>query len=266
MARLAVGVSFSARRASRTSPELVPALADAFTAPSWQRPRRYYIDIVDAPKTPPRRPGMLKPKTLRAELGELLVSDALKWVSLQTSARNDEHFSRLGTQTHFRHHYEFARTDGYHYLDDTVMPVIDSWVADMLTFAERVGANHGVICVMNEDGASSESSLGGISRDGRDQHPYPDQRERMALKERALGVTYARFPRWGTLAGRAHVERIGGIEAIVSAVHPAVIRPLGEGVYVQLTETVATALSDESLGKQARFTELLAPLLPPPLD
>jgi hypothetical protein len=263
MARLAVGVSFSARRVSRTSPELVPALVDAFTAPSWQRPLRYYIGIIAAPKPPPRRPGMLKPKTLRAELGELLVSDALTRLALQTSARNDERFSELMTQTIFRPHYEFARTHGRHYLDDTVMPVIDTWVTDMLTFAERVGAGYGVICVMTEDGASSESSLGGISRDGRDQHPYPEQREQMALNEWELGVTYARFPRWGTLVGRAHVEHIGGIDAIVSAVHPAVIRPLGEGVYVQLTETVATALSDESLAKQARFTELLAPLLLP---
>jgi hypothetical protein len=266
MARLAVGISFAARRASRTSPELVPALLEAFTAPSWQRPLRYYIGVIDAPKTPPRRPGMLKPKTIREELGELLVSDALTGVALQTSARNDEQFSKLATRTILRPHYEFARTDGLHFLDDTVMPRVGSWVADMLTFAERGGADHGVICVMNEDGAAAESSFIGRSNESGSLHPYPDQFARMVRRERALGVTYARFPRWGTLIGRAHVEQIGGVDAIVSAVHPAVVRPVGEGIYVQVTETIATALSDESLNKQARFTELLAPLLPPPLE
>lgn len=116
---------------------------------------------------------------------------------------------------------------------------------------------------MSDLGAAAEGSLGGHRREGVEQHPFPDQLSRLKRAERELGTRYARFPRWGTLLSQEHLGRIGGIDAVVRAAQPAVIRDVSEGVYVQLTGAVATAMSGESLAKQARLTEALAPILPP---
>jgi hypothetical protein len=75
---------------------------------------------------------------------------------------------------------------------------------------------------------------------------------------------YMRFPRWGTLVNRQHVAQLGGVEAIERAVEPALVRQLSGGVYFQLTSSVATAMSEEAMAKQQRFTALAEPLLPPP--
>ena len=80
-----------------------------------------------------------------------------------------------------------------------------------------------------------------------------------------LGTKYVRFPRWGTLYGRAHVEALVGVGKIVDTVKPAVVRELPAALYVQLTDSVATATGAEAAAKQRAFTELVAPLLPPPL-
>lgn len=74
-----------------------------------------------------------------------------------------------------------------------------------------------------------------------------------------------RFPRRGTISSRTQVDALGGADAR-RGVQPAVVRPLGDAaIYVQLTADVASATSEEARDKQARFSELAAPLLPPPI-
>lgn len=263
MALHAVGVSFASRHPVRSSPELVPAYVDAFTAASWHRPLRYFLGIIDAPKPAPRRPGVLKTKTLRAELAELLTSDGLSTVTLLTSAKNDDRFAAFTAQTHLEPHYEFVRAYGRHYLNDEVLPAMDRWVLDMLAFAVAAKAAHGIVTVMNEDGAAAEVSYTGRSRDGRDLHPFPDEFERMCRVQREIGTKYVRFPRWGTMYSREHVDALGGVQRILDVVRPAVVRDLGDAIYFQLTEGVATAMSAEAMQKQRLFTELAGALLPP---
>jgi hypothetical protein len=258
LAQLSVGISFLSRKAPRTSPEIVPALVEAFTAKSWTRPLRYYTGIIDAPKTPPRRPGVLKPKTVGDEVAGLLTSDALTSVTLQTSARNDDQFSTLTVETVVPPHYVFSKLFGYHHVGEGM----DAWVADMLACAAAIGAEHGVVCVMNEDGAAAEVSFVARTRDGKSLHPFPDELDGMRRVEREIGTTYVRFPRWGTLYSKGHVDALGGLERIVERVEPAVVREMGGAIYVQLTEHVGGALGDAAAAKQKSFTELATPLLP----
>jgi hypothetical protein len=113
---------------------------------------------------------------------------------------------------------------------------------------------------------SSECSEGGVLRYGNLLHPFPEQYERMrGANRKHIGTRYMRFPRWGTLVSHAHVAELGGIDAIVGSVNPAMVRPLSGGVYFQLTDSVATAGSDEAAAKQQAFTEVAAKLLPPPI-
>jgi hypothetical protein len=78
-----------------------------------------------------------------------------------------------------------------------------------------------------------------------------------------MGTRYMRFPRWGTLVGHAHLAALGGRAAIEAAVEPAKVVELSGGLYVQLTESIATAGSPEALAKQDAFRALATPLLPP---
>jgi len=81
-----------------------------------------------------------------------------------------------------------------------------------------------------------------------------------ATKTNLLTVNFAN----GTLYGRAHVEAMGGVGKIVETVKPAVVRELPAALYVQLTDSVATATGAEAAAKQRAFPELVAPLLRPP--
>lgn len=94
------------------------------------------------------------------------------------------------------------------------------------------------------------------------QHPYPEQFERMGRAEQMRGNASIRFPRWGTLLSHEHIAALGGLEKIQQHVQPALVAPCGAGLYFQLTDSVATAMSTEALAKQEKFIELAQPLLP----
>ncbi len=124
-----------------------------------------------------------------------------------------------------------------------------------------------MIAVMSSSNEiTTECSETEISQDGVLAHPFPEESARLhAFANRELlGTKYMRFPRWGTLVNNVHVAQLGGAAEIERAVEPAIVRPLSGGVYFQLTSMVAAAMSDEAIEKQRRFTELAAPLLPPP--
>src|SRR5262249_55731268 len=145
--------------------------------------------------------------------------------------------------------------------------VTGRWVSEMLDLAAGVAAIHGVVPVMDADAVASEISLVGRSRDGVLQHPMPAEFERMSSgRNRPLiGTRYVRFPRWGTIYSHEHVEALGGRAKIDAAVKPALVRDLGAAWYFQLTEGLDTAMSAEALDKQRIFTDVAAPLLPPPI-
>ncbi len=76
-----------------------------------------------------------------------------------------------------------------------------------------------------------------------------------------LGRTYARHPRWGTYLNAAHLAAIGGLERVQAEVAPAVITPLGELTYLQLTPSIETAMSPEAEQKRQALEALMAPIL-----
>ncbi len=78
---------------------------------------------------------------------------------------------------------------------------------------------------------------------------------------RFLGRTYARHPRWGTYLNAAHLAAIGGVERVQAEVAPAVITPLGELTYLQLTPNIETAMSPEAEQKRQALEALMAPIL-----
>lgn len=70
----------------------------------------------------------------------------------------------------------------------------------------------------------------------------------------------ARAPEWGTFLARAHVDAIGGVDAIRAAVEPHRIVDEGGPVFVQLTP-YADALAPDTEAKRARLEQLMRPVL-----
>ncbi len=84
-----------------------------------------------------------------------------------------------------------------------------------------------------------------------------------------LGRTYARHPRWGTYLNDGHLAAIGGIERVRAEVAPARVERVGELTYLQLTESIETALTAEAGARRERLEALMAPILvgaPRPAD
>lgn len=79
--------------------------------------------------------------------------------------------------------------------------------------------------------------------------------------KKLLGRTYARHPRWGTYLNAAHVAAIGGEQRIREEVEPAQIRAVGELTYIQLTDSVETALTQTAGEKRRRLEALMAPII-----
>ena len=88
------------------------------------------------------------------------------------------------------------------------------------------------------------------------------QRDLASSHRYVLGRTYARHPRWGTYLHAGHIAAIGGVDRIRAVVEPAVIAPVGPLTYVQLTPSIATAMTAEAEAKRQAFEQLMAPILP----
>lgn len=76
-----------------------------------------------------------------------------------------------------------------------------------------------------------------------------------------LGRTYARHPRWGTYLNTEHLTQIGGIERIRADVEPARIDQVGELTYIQLTDSVETALTPLAGERRQRLEALMTPII-----
>jgi hypothetical protein len=79
-----------------------------------------------------------------------------------------------------------------------------------------------------------------------------------------LGDKYVRRPRWGTYLRPAHVAAIGGRDRILAVVKPPVVRDIGDLLYIQLSERVSEATSDQAKARYRAFVELVAPITMPP--
>jgi len=76
-----------------------------------------------------------------------------------------------------------------------------------------------------------------------------------------LGGAHARHPRWGTYLKREHVDAIGGLERIRTEVQPARIDELATLTYIQLTDSVETALTPAAGEKRRALEALMTPIL-----
>ncbi|MEQ1735426.1 MAG: hypothetical protein ABL886_03215 [Rhodoglobus sp.] len=239
------------------------AALDLLSSPSWGGALRYCSSVAVPGRTLVRRPGMIPATRLRDEAGAALRNPDVLDLSLGTS-RDVGHGYRRVTWENDTLAGPLAMTYGDRPADG---PSADSWIADVVTYADAVSACAGVVAMMaDRDEITTECSSGSIGRRGGVAHPWPEQAARMKGRNaRHLGTRYMRFPRWGTLISHDHVAQLGGVDAIVKAVAPAVVRPLSGGVYFQLTDSVSTAMSAEAIAKQQIFTDLAAPLLPPPV-
>ena len=230
---------------------------------SWGAELRYFLSSATPGHELVRKPGMIPAKTVREVVDAALRSEALG--SLLMSASKDSapnsrglHFTRDAPNN-----AEFSVTYGYRMLagDDAT-----AWLDEILTFLDQVGGSTGVVVAMAmREEVVSECSGSTVSQNGQVLHPYPRQLARMrGANTKYMGTRYARFPRWGTLVSHAHVAQLGGVGAITAAVAPAVVRELSGGVYFQLTDSLATARTEEAVIKRKLFTDVVAPLLPPP--
>jgi hypothetical protein len=262
---LAVGIAFAVAQGPAERPDTVDSYVDAFLSTVWLKPLRQLISQSVGGRPHPRRAGVVPTAERAAVLRELLVHPDLWEVTLYRDDNTTGDHESLAVVTRADDVGPAPRVYGHQTL--TEEPALgDAWVGAMLTLADKVGVHHGVIPVMNPRAVPSEATMGGIFRNGIDQYPFPDQLARMRAAGPELASKYVRFPRWGTLYGRAHIEALGGVGKIVDSVKPAVVRELPAALYVQLTGSVATATSDEAAVKQRAFTQLVAPLLPPPIS
>lgn len=259
----AVGVGFHVLAGPAERPETVEAYVEVFLAEVWMKPLRQLISQAVGGRPHPRRAGLVPTAERAAVLRELLIHPDLWEVSLTHRDKTTGHHASFDVGTRIRHQ-PHIRVYGHQTIDNDLARA-DAWVRVMLTLAEKIGVHHGVVPVMNPSAVSSEGSFVGHSHNGVSTHPFPDEFARIQDVERELGTKYVRFPRWGTLYPRAQVEALGGVGKIVDTVKPAVVREMPAALYVQLTDSVATATGAEAAAKQRAFTELVAPLLPPPL-
>lgn len=98
---------------------------------------------------------------------------------------------------------------------------------------------------------------------------FSDQISLVSQWWKFLGRTYARHPRWGTYLNDGHLAAIGGIERVRAEVAPARVERVGELTYLQLTESIETALTAEAGARRERLEALMAPILvgaPRPAD
>ncbi|MEZ4402578.1 MAG: hypothetical protein R3B06_21320 [Kofleriaceae bacterium] len=232
-------------------------------SPSWDGAPRYFRATTTPGHEPWRPPGMIPAKNVSEVVDRAFQHDSVSTFGL-TTARDTRPDSRgLKFIRHAQHSERFSLTYGERPMTGEGT---QAWLEAVLTFFDQVGGSAGVVVALwTSDEVVSECGEATISNNGQVQHPYPKQLARMrGLNSEHMGTRYMRFPRWGTLVSHEHVAQLGGVGAISAAVAPAVVRELSGGVYFQLTDSLATARSEEFVTKRKLFTDFAAPLLPPP--
>lgn len=256
------------------APERLARLAELVVDPRW----RYRFKLVTSATIPlmpsaPRSSGQVPEAKLRALALEALSSPSTDNVLFSTSRKEAGDHADLLVPTGRR--VIFAGRDVYSAYAKWRVPldpgfdvdrVSADWIELQHAIVETLGAIHGVIVTgTNAWVMSAELSLGVTSLDGKLMHPNPAEISSYGAQILDLGTTYIRKPRWGTYLKPAHVAAVGGRDRIVAAVEPAVIRDVGELLYVQLTERVSDATGPEARARYRAFVDLVAPITMPPL-
>lgn len=232
----------------------------AMLTPTWLR-QPQYLTLHQNQEV--RRPGRVRKEELREVVAGLLAHPTVSRVALRAAAKDVAEDAQIVVETRPIPPL-YGTSFGSHWIPPTEPARVDPWAREIVDYFDAVGVTHAAVFVMNGDGALIEGSFVGITRNGVSLHPFPDQFERMQwVSERERGTTYVRYPRWGTLYSHDQVAKLGGAAAIEAAVQPAVIRELSGGIYFQITDSVATAATDEALEKQRAFWRIAEPLLPP---
>lgn len=146
---------------------------------------------------------------------------------------------------------------------------VDAWLALAHDLVRAVGALTGIVGVWpTYHSAVGDTWIARVVLDtvkGEYNLGLPDafesQMHAVTRWEHRLGRTYARHPRWGTYLNAAHVAAIGGEERIRAEVEPAQIKAVGELTYIQLTESVDTALTPLAGERRRRLEALMAPII-----
>ena len=143
---------------------------------------------------------------------------------------------------------------------------IDAWIPVLHGLSEAVGAVHGVVVADEEAIVHDEIALIVTTNDGTHVNPRWAEVDRISgsgAARHGLGAQFIRHPRWGTYLRPEHVAAIGGREQIEAVVQPAAMREVGRLLYVQVTASSETALSQESVARQRAFAELASKILVP---
>lgn len=259
----AVGVWFACNSGWPREASAIEACLRAFSSATWPAKLRFIGTQVHAAGTMLPQRGVVRDKERVTRLSSLLAHTEVWEVTLKSSREDAGGFAFLSVGTQPRVSALGPTFYGAQAFLLERADALQRWVKDMLELADKLNSRSGVVVVMDENAAWSEASMVGITSNFVLQHPYPEQFDRMARADIYLGDKYIRFPRWGTLLSHEHIAVLGGVEKIQQHVQPALVVPCGAGLYFQLTDSVATAMSAEALAKQAKFIELAQPLLPP---
>lgn len=146
----------------------------------------------------------------------------------------------------------------------------DDWIELAHELVDAVGALHAIIGAWpTYDMAIGDTWLTRIILDTpKGDIPLNDppedfmaQRDLLQEWPHKVGRTYARHPRWGTYLNAGHVAAIGGVERIRADVQPARIEAVGELTYIQLTDSIETAMSAEAGARRRALQALMAPII-----
>jgi hypothetical protein len=133
------------------------------------------------------------------------------------------------------------------------------WLELVHELVAAVGSRNGVVDADRDEGRLHvEISLTTASLDGRPVHPDAAGIGHLSAQRFFLGGAKIRPPRWGTYLAPPHVAAAGGRARIAEVVAPAVLRDVGELLYVQLSGEPDSANAPETDAKRRAFAQLLA--------
>lgn len=254
------------------SPERLARLADLVADPRWFY-RFKLVQPATIPQMPdaPRFPGQVGAGRLRDAAREALSSPSTDSILFSMSKKEVGDHADFNVPTGRRVIYESGSTysaNAKWRLPETPDPeaAAAAWVELQHAIVATLGAMHGVIVTgTNAWVIQAEIWLSLTSVDGKVMHPRPEEIQSYAAKRHLLGTQYIRKPRWGTYLKPAHVEAVGGRDKLLEVVRPPVVRDVGDLLYVQLSERVADATSEETRARYRAFVDLVAPITMPPL-
>jgi hypothetical protein len=141
---------------------------------------------------------------------------------------------------------------------------VEAWLEVVHELVATTQSANAVIWIDDDERRILSRQYGtGVRQPKRSEDYPPNENVRVQLGRARLGVRYARPPGWGTYLNSIHVAAIGGRERIREVVQPPVMRDVGELLYLQLSESVADALSSEVTTKRHALTTLMEPLALP---